>query len=148
MENPVKLQDFVQRKIKESDFRIYEDSTKGIIKLMIISTHQEYAYDFLKIMMNDARREYTADLYPGIVNTEFFDFDLEDNSPSRYIITYVLPSEGDAEEVQEYFEECYAECDMTVTDIIVDYCPKEDPEQMIRIYSQDDQIYSAEMKQK
>ena len=75
MENPVKLQDFVQRKIKDADFKMYEDSTKGIIKLMIISTHQEYAYDFLKIMMNDTRREYTADLYPGIVQTEFYDFD-------------------------------------------------------------------------
>ncbi len=146
MENPVKLQDFVQRKIKDTDFKIYEDSTKGIIKLMIISTHQEYAYDFLKIMMNDTRREYTADLYPGIVQTEFYDFDLEDNTPSRYIITYVLPTEGDEEEIQEYFEECYAECDATVTDVIVDYCPKEKPEQVTRIYSQDDQIKAAKIK--
>ena len=38
MENPVKLQDFIQRTITEQDFRMYEDSTKGIIKLMIIST--------------------------------------------------------------------------------------------------------------
>ncbi len=141
MENPVKLQDFVQRKIKDADFKMYEDSTKGIIKLMIISTHQEYAYDFLKIMMNDTRRE----LYPGIAHTEFYDFDLEDNTPSRYIITYVLPTEGDEEEIQEYFEECYAECDATVTDVIVDYCPKEKPEQVTRIYSQDDQIKAAKL---
>ena len=145
MENPVKLQDFVQRKIKDTDFNMYEDSTKGIIKLMIISTYQEYAYDFLKIMMNDTRREYTADLYPGIAHTEFYDFDLEGNTPPRYIITYVLPTEGDEEEVQEYFEECFAECDTNITDIIVDYCPKENPEQITRIYSQDDKVYSAKI---
>ncbi len=148
MENPVKLQDFVQRKITEHDFRMYEDSTKGIIKLMILSTHQEYAYDFLKIMMNDERREYTADLYPGIVHTEFYDFDLEDNNPSRYIITYVLPSEGDAEEVQEDLEECYAECDASLTDIVVDYYNKDSLDQFTRIYSQDDRIISAQIKAK
>lgn len=146
MENPVKLQDFIKRRLSLQDFKVYEDSTKGIIKLMIISTHQEYAYDFLKIMMNDERREYTADLYPGIVQTEFYDFDLEDNDPSRYIITYILPSEGDAEEVQEYFEECYKECDNTVTDLIVDYISKEEPDQITRIYSQNDTIVSAIIK--
>ena len=146
MENPIKLQDFVHRKISEKDFRIYEDSTKGIIKLMILSTHQEYAYDFLKIMMNDSRREYTADLYPNIVHTEFYDFDLEDNHPSRYIITYILPTEGDAEEVQEYFEECYQECDVSVTDLIIDYYEKDNLNEFIRIYSQDDQIMSASIK--
>lgn len=148
MENPVKLQDFIQRSITEQDFRMYEDSTKGIIKLMIISTHQEYAYDFLKIMMNDSRREYTADLYPGIVHTEFYDFDLEDNSPSRYIITYVLPCEGDVEEVQEYFEECYKECDASITELVVDYYEKNHLLEFTRIYSQDDHIISAKLTSK
>ena len=50
------------------------------------------------------------------------------------------------EEVQEYFEECFAECDTNITDIIVDYCPKENPEQITRIYSQDDKVYSAKIK--
>lgn len=145
MENPVKLQDFIKRTITLQDFKMYEDSTKGIIKLMIISTHQEYAYDFLKIMMSDDRREYTADLYPGIVHTEFYDFDLEDNDPSRYIITYVLPCEGDYEEVQEYFEECYAECDTSITDIIVDYYEKDNLKEYTRIYSQNDVIHSAKI---
>ena len=145
MENPVKLQDFIKRTITLQDFKMYEDSTKGIIKLMIISTHQEYAYDFLNIMMNDDRREYTADLYPGIVHTEFYDFDLEDNDPSRYIITYVLPCEGDCEEVQEYFEECYAECDASITDIIVDYYEKDNLKEYTRIYSQNDVIHSAQI---
>lgn len=148
MENPVKLQDIVNRKITVSDFRMYEDSAKGIIKLMIIATHQEYAYDFLKIMMNDERREYTGDLFPGIVHTEFYDFDLEDNTPSRYIITYQLPTEADAEEVQEYFEECYGECAQSVTDIIVDYYEKGHLDKFTRIYSQDDQIFSASITTK
>lgn len=148
MENPVKLQDFINRTITNQDFNMYEDSTKGIIKLMILSTHQEYAYDFLKIMMADERREYTADLYPGIVQTEFYDFDLEDNHPSRYIITYVLPTEGDAEEVQEYFEECYGECDSSITDLIVDYVDKTNLSELTRIYSQDDRIISAKIKVK
>ena len=49
-------------------------------------------------------------------------------------------------EDKEYFEECYAECDATITDVIVDYCPKEKPEQVTRIYSQDDQIKAAKIK--
>ena len=146
MEKAVKLQDFIQKRITEKDFNMYEDSTKGIIKLMILSTHQEYAYDFLKIMMNDERREYTGDLYPGIVHTEFYDFDLEVNDPSRYIITYVLPCEGDVEEVQEYFEECYAECDASLTDIIVDYYAKDNLNECTRIYSQNDVIASANIQ--
>ena len=57
----------------------------------------------------------------------------------------VIATEGDEEEIQEYFEECYAECDASVTDVIVDYCPKNKPEQVTRIYSQDDQIKSAKL---
>lgn len=141
----ITLQEFIDTQIDETSFEIFDTTAQAIIKLMIVGTHKEYAYDFLKIMFDEKRLEYTKDLFPNIINTEFVDFDLVKSS-NRYIVTYILPCESDAEETLEYFSECFDECQKTTTEVVVDYYNIDDLSMYTRIFSHDETMHSSEIK--
>ena len=141
----IKLQHLLDKHVNSNDFNNDDESIKGIIKLVVISTLKDRAYDFIKTMMNEEYLSFTKNLYPEIMSTTFYDFDLL-KEQNRFIIIFNISTYGDFDEVTEYFTEVSSKMDQSFTDIIVDYYDKANLNQYHRIYTHNDKLNYSTIK--
>ena len=141
----IKLQQLLQQHYQIDDFDNTDDSILGKVKLVIISTLKDRAYDFINVMMNETNKTFTQNLYPSITSSTFYDFDLI-KEQNRFIIIFSLDTYADCEEVFEYFSELIVSIDQSFTDIIADYYDKNNLNQYHRIYTHDDKLNQSTVK--
>ena len=134
----IKLQDLLNKHIVTNEFDDIDESIKGKIKLVIISTLKDRAYEAIKIMMNEENIQFTQNLYPHIATSTFYDFDLlKEQNRDTY---------AEYDEVYEYFEEIIQQIDLSFTDIITDYYDRTNLKQYQRIFTHDDKINQSTIK--
>ncbi len=141
----IKLQDLLEKHIDISEFDEIDESIKGKIKLVIISTLKDRAYEAIKVMMNEKNIQFTQNLYPEIATSTFYDFDLV-KEQNRFIIIFTLDTYADYEEVFEYFDELCQQIDQSFTDIITDYYDRNNLNQYQRIYTHNEKINQSTIK--
>lgn len=135
------LQEMLNQKITAESLQNTDADTHGLVKIMISATMKERAYDFLNILIDEKRRQYTMDLFEKIETTPWYDFDLSQNG--RYVIFWTLETVAEEEEIIEYFTECMQEFNQAFGDVVVDAGFKENPDKIIRIYTHDNTICTS-----
>lgn len=125
------LQEMIQSKITEEDWKKADEDTHGFVKIIISATMKEKAYDFLYSMMKEERKKYTLDLFEKIEDTPWYDF--KQPNGSRFILIWLLETVADEEEIIEYFQETLQEYDQDYGDIIIDSTFKNQKEKTVRL---------------
>ncbi len=140
----ITLNQLLNEKYNNESFKTCDEDTHSIVKIIIIATMQEKAYDFFHIMLDESRKQYTCDLFEKIETTPWYDFDMQEKN--RYVVVWKLECVGDSEELVEYFTECFNEFTQAYGDIIVEVVSKESPNECTKIYTHDDQIHVIKNK--
>lgn len=138
------LQQMLQAEMTQQDFDQASEDTHSIVKLIVTTTLQERLHDFLHIMTAPERRDYTMNLFETISTTPFYDFSQPDGG--RFILIWQLESVADEEELIEYFTECMQQFNQAFGDVIVDIMMRETMDQILRLYTHEDQIMTAKIK--
>lgn len=132
------LQEMIQSKITEEDWKNADEDTHGFVKIIVSAILKEKAYDFLYIMMKEERKNYTLDLFEKIEHTPWFDFKQPD--VSRFILIWQLETVADEEEIIEYFQEILQEYDQDYGDIIIDSTFRNQKEKIVRLITHNGSI--------
>lgn len=125
------LQEMIQSKITEEDWKNTDEDTHGYVKIIISATMKEKAYDFIYTMMKETRKKYTLDLFEKIEDTPWYDFGQP--NASRFILVWQLETVAEEEEIIEYFQETLQEYDQAYGDIIVDSTFRIQKEKTVRL---------------
>lgn len=141
LEKTMTLKKMLETKITEEDLLTIDEDAHGIVKLIVSATMQEKAYDFLHILTDPGRYDYTMNLFEKITTTPWYDF--EQPESKRFVLIWQLETVADEEEIIEYFSECMQLFVQDFGDIIVEYVAKENPLETIKIYTHDNAIHTA-----
>ncbi len=136
----------VNEKITSNSFESVASDAHGLVKIIVVATSQERAYDLFHIMMAESRKDYSCDLFEKIETTPWYDFDLQ--KQNKYVVAWKLETVADEEELLEYFSECMEDFTQAFGDIIIEMVFKETIEQGTKIYTHDDKIHVAHFNNK
>ena len=138
------LQEMIQSRIVAEDFHIVPEDTHTMIKMIISVTLEEKLHDFIHLMFDKQRKEYTLNLFEAIETVPWYDF--KHPEQDRFILIWQLPSVGDKEEVKDYFEEVLQSFNQDFGDIILDIVGKDNPDTTLRLITHENQIMASTIK--
>ncbi len=132
------LQAMLKAPITKQDFDAAAKDAHGIVKIIVAATMKEKAYDFLHIMMQKKRQQYTLNLFEKIQKTPWYDFEQPDGK--RFVLIWQLETVADQEELVEYFSECMQEFTQDYGDVIVHAVDRKNPQEILQIDTHDNTI--------